>query len=130
MGAVDPAPTIKELQAAGCESLRANAAGLEERGIPAAFLRRVAACGHYWRRPAALLTAQTAPAHETDVTVALTKMVGTWAASMRTNPGQLGKVRQRFVSSPRLCNAPDAPVLHKQTSAAEMTGPNAPISSA
>jgi Recombinase len=29
-------PTIKELQAAGCESLRAIAAGLEERGIPAA----------------------------------------------------------------------------------------------
>src|ERR1700680_3679155 len=34
--AVDPAPTIKEVQAAGCESLRAIAAGLEERGIPAA----------------------------------------------------------------------------------------------
>jgi DNA invertase Pin-like site-specific DNA recombinase len=34
--AVDLAPTIKELQAAGCESLRALAAGLEERGIPAA----------------------------------------------------------------------------------------------
>ena len=34
--AVDLAPTIKELQAAGCESLRAIAAGLEERGIPAA----------------------------------------------------------------------------------------------
>src|SRR3979411_2267648 len=33
--AVDLAPTIKELQAAGCESLRAIAAGLEERGIPA-----------------------------------------------------------------------------------------------
>ena len=30
------APTIKELQAASCESLRAIAAGLEERGIPAA----------------------------------------------------------------------------------------------
>jgi DNA invertase Pin-like site-specific DNA recombinase len=30
------APTIQELQAAGCESLRAIAAGLEERGIPAA----------------------------------------------------------------------------------------------
>jgi Recombinase len=30
------APTIVELQAAGCESLRAIAAGLEERGIPAA----------------------------------------------------------------------------------------------
>jgi DNA invertase Pin-like site-specific DNA recombinase len=29
-------PTIKELEAAGCESLRAIAAGLEERGIPAA----------------------------------------------------------------------------------------------
>jgi hypothetical protein len=27
-------PTIKELQAAGCESLRGIAAGLEERGIP------------------------------------------------------------------------------------------------
>ena len=34
--AVDLAPTIKELQAAGCESLRAIAAGLDERGIPAA----------------------------------------------------------------------------------------------
>jgi hypothetical protein len=32
----DLAPTIKELQAGGCESLRAIAAGLEERGIPAA----------------------------------------------------------------------------------------------
>jgi hypothetical protein len=30
------APTIAELQAGGCESLRAIAAGLEERGIPAA----------------------------------------------------------------------------------------------
>ena len=29
-------PIVKELQAAGCESLRAIAAGLEERGIPAA----------------------------------------------------------------------------------------------
>jgi DNA invertase Pin-like site-specific DNA recombinase len=34
--AADLAPTIKELQAAGCESLRAIAAGLEDRGIPAA----------------------------------------------------------------------------------------------
>jgi DNA invertase Pin-like site-specific DNA recombinase len=34
--AADLAPTIKELQAAGCESLRAIATGLEERGIPAA----------------------------------------------------------------------------------------------
>jgi DNA invertase Pin-like site-specific DNA recombinase len=34
--AADLASTIKELQAAGCESLRAIAAGLEERGIPAA----------------------------------------------------------------------------------------------
>jgi DNA invertase Pin-like site-specific DNA recombinase len=34
--AVDLTPTIKELQAAGCESLRAIAAGLDERGIPAA----------------------------------------------------------------------------------------------
>ena len=34
--AIDLAPTIKELQAAGFESLRAIAAGLEERGIPAA----------------------------------------------------------------------------------------------
>jgi DNA invertase Pin-like site-specific DNA recombinase len=34
--AMDLAPTIKELQAAGCESLRAIAAGLEKRGIPAA----------------------------------------------------------------------------------------------
>jgi len=31
-----PEPTLKELQAAGCESLRAIAAGLDERGIPAA----------------------------------------------------------------------------------------------
>jgi hypothetical protein len=34
--AADLAPTIAELQAGGCESLRAIAAGLEERGIPAA----------------------------------------------------------------------------------------------
>jgi hypothetical protein len=33
---MDLAPTIQELQAAGCESLRAIAAGLDERGIPAA----------------------------------------------------------------------------------------------
>jgi hypothetical protein len=33
---IGPAPTIQELQAAGCESLRAIAAGLEESGIPAA----------------------------------------------------------------------------------------------
>jgi hypothetical protein len=33
---MDLAPTIKELQAAGCESLRAIAAALEERGIRAA----------------------------------------------------------------------------------------------
>jgi DNA invertase Pin-like site-specific DNA recombinase len=33
--ALDLAPTIQELQAAGCESLRVIAAGLEERGIPA-----------------------------------------------------------------------------------------------
>jgi len=33
--ASDLAPVVKELQAAGCESLRAIAAGLEERGIPA-----------------------------------------------------------------------------------------------
>jgi DNA invertase Pin-like site-specific DNA recombinase len=34
--ASDLAPIVQELQAAGCESLRAIAAGLEERGIPAA----------------------------------------------------------------------------------------------
>jgi Recombinase len=34
--ASDIMPTVKELQAAGFESLRAIAAGLEERGIPAA----------------------------------------------------------------------------------------------
>jgi hypothetical protein len=34
--AVYLAPTIQELQAAGCESLRAIAAGLDERDIPAA----------------------------------------------------------------------------------------------
>src|SRR5215472_8135339 len=34
--ASDLAATIKELQAAGCESLRAIAGGLEDRGIPAA----------------------------------------------------------------------------------------------
>ena len=32
----DLAPTIQELHAGGCESLRAIAAGLEERGIPTA----------------------------------------------------------------------------------------------
>ena len=34
--ATDLAETIKELQVAGCESLRAIAAGLQARGIPAA----------------------------------------------------------------------------------------------
>jgi DNA invertase Pin-like site-specific DNA recombinase len=34
--ASDIMPTVKELQETGCESLRAIAAGLEERGIPAA----------------------------------------------------------------------------------------------
>jgi DNA invertase Pin-like site-specific DNA recombinase len=34
--AADLADTVKELQAAGCESLRAIAAGLDERGIPTA----------------------------------------------------------------------------------------------
>jgi DNA invertase Pin-like site-specific DNA recombinase len=34
--AADLGPTIKDLQAAGCQSLRAIAAGLNERGIPAA----------------------------------------------------------------------------------------------
>jgi hypothetical protein len=34
--ASDLAETIKELQAAGCESLRAIAEGLQDRGIPAA----------------------------------------------------------------------------------------------
>jgi DNA invertase Pin-like site-specific DNA recombinase len=34
--AADLAETIKELQAAGCESLRAIAAGLDGRGIPTA----------------------------------------------------------------------------------------------
>ena len=67
--ALDLAPTIKELQAAGWKSLRAIAAGLEERG----FLRRVAANGLLfrfracWRRPAALSTqaAQAQPPYET-----------------------------------------------------------------
>jgi hypothetical protein len=31
------APIVQELQAAGCESLRDIAAGLDERGIPAAY---------------------------------------------------------------------------------------------
>ena len=34
--ALDLAPTIQELHAGGCESLRAIAAGLEERGTPTA----------------------------------------------------------------------------------------------
>jgi hypothetical protein len=34
--ALDLKPIIEELRAAGCESLRAFAAGLEQRGIPAA----------------------------------------------------------------------------------------------
>ena len=34
--ALDLAPTIAELRAAGCESLRDIAAGLDQRGIPAA----------------------------------------------------------------------------------------------
>jgi hypothetical protein len=55
-------PTVKELQAAGCESLRAIAAGLEERGIPA----RAVASGlrsrwpDCWRLPA-LSTPQASP---------------------------------------------------------------------
>jgi hypothetical protein len=40
--ALDLAPTIQELYAGGCESLRAIAAGLEERGIPTA---RQVVCG-------------------------------------------------------------------------------------
>jgi hypothetical protein len=35
-GRFDLKPVIEELQAAGCKSLRAIAAGLHERGIPAA----------------------------------------------------------------------------------------------
>jgi hypothetical protein len=61
------APAIQELQATGSESLRAIAAGLDERGIPAARgasgLRcRSADC---WRRPAPLSTqAPPSPSRE------------------------------------------------------------------
>src|SRR5262249_14478171 len=62
--ALDLAPTIQELQAAGCESLRAMAAGLEERGIPA---RRAVATGRLskwhdcWRRLPSLSTQASGP---------------------------------------------------------------------
>jgi hypothetical protein len=36
MAAVGPCPDCQELEASGCEPLRAIAAGLEERGLPAA----------------------------------------------------------------------------------------------
>ena len=65
--ATDLAPTIQELQAAGCESLRAIAASLEERGIPAAR-------GGKWSavQVARLLEAAGSPFEGANVAVALT----------------------------------------------------------
>ena len=61
--ALDLAPTIQELQAGGCESLWAIAAGLEERGIPAARGGKWSAVqvSRLWRRPAALSTQAPSP---------------------------------------------------------------------
>jgi Recombinase len=58
-------PTIKELQATGCESLRVIAAGLEERGIPVAR-------GGKWSavQVARLLKAASIPFGESAVAVA------------------------------------------------------------
>ena len=54
----DLAPAIQELQAAGCELLRAIAAGLEESGIPAARGGKCSAVRSLgcWRRPPSLST--------------------------------------------------------------------------
>jgi hypothetical protein len=56
--ALDLAPIIQELQAAGCESLRAIAAGLEERGIPTPRGGSWSAVqvAHCWRRLPSLST--------------------------------------------------------------------------
>ena len=65
--AVDLAPTIKELQAAGCESLRAI---LRRAWRSAAFLRHAAAsgllsrCPDCWRRPALSAEAPPSPSRE------------------------------------------------------------------
>jgi hypothetical protein len=60
------APTIAELQAGGCESLRAIAAGLEERGIPAARGGKWSTVQGLdcWRRLAAALSTQAPPPRE------------------------------------------------------------------
>ena len=53
----DLSETIKELQAAGCESRRAIAAGFEERGIPAAPKGRD--CPHQMRGPGPVMSSQS-----------------------------------------------------------------------
>jgi Recombinase len=61
------APTIQELQATGCESLRAIAAGLEERGIPAARGGKWSAVqvSRLLEAAAVPFDASEAPSHET-----------------------------------------------------------------
>jgi hypothetical protein len=54
--ALDLAPTIAELRAAGCESLREIAAGLDQRGIPAVKGGKWSATRGCWRQPRALST--------------------------------------------------------------------------
>jgi hypothetical protein len=66
--ALDLAPTIKELQEAGCTSLRAIAAALEVRGIPAARGGKWTVCRSRgcWRWPPFLFSTQAPPSrHET-----------------------------------------------------------------
>jgi Recombinase len=58
-------PTIKELQAAGCESLRAIAAGLEERGIPTARGGKWSSVQVARLLEAPALSSQASPPHET-----------------------------------------------------------------
>jgi hypothetical protein len=73
-----PAPslasTVKDLQAAGFESLRAIASALEERGIPTARGGKWSSVqvSRLLEAASALSQTQTSPARETDVTVALT----------------------------------------------------------
>ena len=63
-GALDLAPTIQELHTGGCESLRAIAAGLEERGIPTARGGKWSAVQVSRLLEAAALSAQTSPSCE------------------------------------------------------------------
>jgi hypothetical protein len=89
--AVDLAPTIKELQAAGCESLRAI---LRRAWRSAAFLRHAAAsgllsrCPDCWRRPA--LSAEAPPPRETQPAAALTAHPARRSASLTAHYGDDG----------------------------------------